>query len=94
MAEVEEGVLTQSNGAASHYQNEAVHTESRGDCSWDFFSLSLSLKCALRESGCRIGYVPTKMSREHFWRSISRDTNVAVSALSPLFLGWDRRKLS
>ena len=24
-----------------------------------------------------------KMSRDHFWRSISRDTNVEVSALSP-----------
>ena len=24
------------------------------------------------------------MSRDHFWRSISRDTNVEVSALSPL----------
>ena len=23
------------------------------------------------------------MSRDHFWRSISRDTNVEVSALSP-----------
>ena len=45
------------------------------------FSSSLSFKCALRESGCRIGYEPTKMSRDHFWRSISRDTNVEVSAL-------------
>ena len=26
------------------------------------FSSSLSLECALRESGCRIGYEPTKMS--------------------------------
>ena len=34
------------------------------------FSSSLSLKCALRESGCRIGYEPTNMSRDHFWRSI------------------------
>ena len=46
-------------------------------------SSSLSLKCALRESCCRIGYEPTKMSRDHFWRSISRDTNVEVSA-------WDK----
>ena len=36
------------------------------------FSSSLSLKCALRESGCRIT----------FWRSVSRDTNVEVSALA------------
>ena len=43
-------------------------------------SSSLSFKCALRESGCRIGYESTKASRDHFWRSISRDTNV-VSAL-------------
>ena len=34
------------------------------------------------ESGCRIGYEPTKMSRDHFKRSMSRDTNVEVSALS------------
>ena len=47
------------------------------------FSSSLSLQCALRESGCRIGYEPTKMNRDHFWRLISRDTNVEVSALSP-----------
>ena len=48
-----------------------------------FLSSSLSLKYALRESGCRIGYEPTKMSQDHFWRSISRDTNVEASALSP-----------
>ena len=48
-----------------------------------FLSSSLSFKCALRESGCRIGYEPTKMSRVHFWRSISRDINLEVSALSP-----------
>ena len=81
------------------------------------FSSSLSFKCAVRESGCRIGYEQTKMSQDHFflvshvgerpwwpiqclnkeeserlrgerersifWRSISRDTNVEVSALSP-----------
>ena len=41
-------------------------------------SSSLSFKCALRESGCRIGCEPTKMSRDHFWRSISSDTNVEV----------------
>ena len=46
-------------------------------------SSSLSLKCALRESGCRISYEPTKMIRDHFWWSMSRDTNVEVSALSP-----------
>ena len=39
-------------------------------------SSSLSLKCALRESGCRIGYEPTRMSRGRFWRSISREINV------------------
>ena len=39
-------------------------------------SSSLSLKFPLRESGCRIGYEPTEMSRDHFWRSISRDTDV------------------
>ena len=50
-----------------------------------FFSSSLSLKCALRESGCRIGNESTKMSRDHFWRSISRDTSVDVSAFSPIF---------
>ena len=44
-------------------------------------SSSLSLKCALRESGCRIGHEPTKMSRDHFWQSVSRETNVEVSAL-------------
>ena len=44
-------------------------------------SSSLSLKYALRESGCRIGYEPTKMSQDHFWRSMPRDTNVDVSAL-------------
>ena len=47
-----------------------------------YYSSSVSLKCALRESGCRIGYEPTKMTP--FWWSISRDTNVEVSALSPL----------
>ena len=36
----------------------------------------------LTESGCKIGYEPTKMSRDHFWRSISSDTNMEVSALS------------
>ena len=46
-----------------------------------FSSSSLSLKCALREDGCRIGYEATKVSRDHFWRSIFRDTNVEVSAL-------------
>ena len=58
-------------------------------------SSSLSLECALRESGCRIGYEPTKMIRDHFWRSISRDTNVEVSALSPLLLAieWDNNRL-
>ena len=50
----------------------------------DCASSSLSLKCAFRESGCRIGYEPTKMSRDHFWRSISRDINVEVSAFSPI----------
>ena len=49
-----------------------------------FFSSSLSLKCALRESGCRIGCEPTTMSRDHFWRLTSRDTSVEVSASSPL----------
>ena len=48
------------------------------------FSSNLSLKCALRKGGCRIGYEPTKMNRDHIWRSISRDTNVEVSALSPV----------
>ena len=51
----------------------------------DYASSSLSLTCALRESGCRIGCEPTKMRRDHFWRSISRDTNVEVSAFSTLF---------
>ena len=51
-----------------------------------FFSSSLSLKRAVRESGCRIGYEPIKTSQDHFWWSISRDTNVEVSAFSPLFL--------
>ena len=46
-------------------------------------SSSLSFKYALRENGCRIGYEPTRMSRYHFWRSISRDTNMEVSALAP-----------
>ena len=46
-------------------------------------SSSLSIKCALRGSGGRTGYEPTKMNRDHFWRSISRETNVEVSALSP-----------
>ena len=49
-------------------------------------SSSLSLKCALMESGGRIGYEPTKMSRDPFWRSISRDTNVEASALFPWFI--------
>ena len=31
------------------------------------YSSSLSLKRALRESGCRIGYERTKMSRNHFF---------------------------
>ena len=43
-------------------------------------SSSLVLKCALRESGCRIGYELTKMNRDHFWRSTSNDTNLEVSA--------------
>ena len=48
------------------------------------YASSLSLKCALRESGCRIGYEPTKMNRHPFWRSISSDTNAEVSASYPL----------
>ena len=44
----------------------------------------LSILCDLRGSGCEIGYEPTKMSRYHFWHSLSRDTNVGVSALSPI----------
>ena len=48
---------------------------------WISASSSISLKCALRASGCRIGYEPTKRSRDHFRRSMSRDTNVEVSAL-------------
>ena len=48
------------------------------------FSSSPFLKFALRESGCRIGYELTKMSRDHFWRSISSDNNMEVSALSPI----------
>ena len=59
-----------------------------------FFSSSLSLKCALRESGCRIGYEPTKMSGDRFWWSISRDTNVEVSALSPSLSVMDRDALA
>ena len=47
-----------------------------------YHSSILSLVRALRESGRRIGYELKKMSRDHFWRSISRDTNVEVSALS------------
>ena len=47
----------------------------------NFFPPSFSLKCALKESGCRIGYEPTKMSRDPFWLSIYRDTNVEVSRL-------------
>ena len=43
-----------------------------------------SFKCALRESGCRIGYEPTKVNRDHFWPSISMDTNAEASALSPI----------
>ena len=51
-----------------------------------FFSLSLSFKCALRESSCRTGYEPTKMSQDHFWRSMFR-TNVEASAFcNPLIL--------
>ena len=46
-------------------------------------SLSLSLKCALRESGCRIGYDSKKMSRYHFWQSMSRDANVEVLHCPP-----------
>ena len=42
------------------------------------------MKCALRESGCRIGYEQTEMSRDHFWRSIPRDTNMEFSVLSPV----------
>ena len=45
-------------------------------------SSSHSVKCALRESGGRIGCEATKTSRDHFWRSMSRDTNLEVSALS------------
>ena len=59
----------------------------------NFFPSSLSLKCALRESGCRIGYEPTKMSRDHFWLSISRDTNLEVSALSPCLVLKTRNEL-
>ena len=46
-----------------------------------YFPSSLSLQCALRESGCRVSYEPTKMSRDHFWRSTSRDTKVEVSGI-------------
>ena len=49
-------------------------------------SSSLSFKCALRESGYRIGYEPTKINRDHFKRSTSMDTNVEVSALSTFVL--------
>ena len=47
-------------------------------------SSSLTFKSALRESGCIIGYEPTIMSRDHFWGSISRDTNVGVPVDYPL----------
>ena len=43
-------------------------------------SSSLSLK------RLQIGYEPTKMSWDHFWGSISRDTNLEVSALSQLIM--------
>ena len=52
----------------------------------DSFSSSssdLSFNSALREGGCRIGYEPTKVSLDHFRRSVSMGTNVEVSALSP-----------
>ena len=49
------------------------------------FSSSPSLKCALREIDCRINYEPENESIS-FWRSISRDTNVEVSALSQINL--------
>ena len=55
----------------------------------NFFSQSLYFfiesfpQCALRESGYRIGYEPTKMNQDHFWRLMSRNTNLEVSALSP-----------
>ena len=38
-----------------------------------FFFIESFPQMCLRESGCTIGYEPTKMSRDHFWRSISRD---------------------
>ena len=52
------------------------------------FSSSLSLKFALRESGCRIGYEAAKMTRYHFWWSISRDTNVDISALEHVLIQY------
>ena len=72
-------------GGWQGYSNKkhAVENANVFSSPFDFFSSSLSLKCALRESGCRIDYEPTKMSRDPFWRSISRDTNVEISALSP-----------
>ena len=48
-----------------------------------FFIESFPRMC-FEGSGCRIGYEPTKMSRDHFWRSISRDSYMEVSALSPV----------
>ena len=50
-------------------------------CAVQFFSSSHSFTRALRERGCRIGYEAKTMSRDHFWLSMSRDTNVEVSAL-------------
>ena len=47
-------------------------------------SPSLSLRHALREIGCIIDYEPTNTNRYPFWRSISRDTNMDISALSPV----------
>ena len=45
-------------------------------------SLSLSFNCALRESGCRIGYEPTKNELRSLSAVDIQDTNVEVSALS------------
>ena len=59
-----------------------------------FWSSSIrSFKCALRESGCRICIEPTKMSRDHFWRLISGDTNVEVSAWYPFSASDDMMEM-
>ena len=55
-------------------------------------SSSLSFKCALRESGCRIGYEPTKNELRLLPAVDIQGTKIGVPALSPILDSFSELK--